>query len=72
MKRLTIFALAIGLATSPSIAFHPDPIARLKSKPVCPDCDLSGAAMEDAYLPGAILTNANLEGADLKGANLKP
>lgn len=71
VKRMTIFtALALCLGTSYSIAFDPDAVERLKSKPVCPDCDLSGVSMKEAYLPGAILTNSDLTDAKLIEANL--
>ncbi|UVC13698.1 pentapeptide repeat-containing protein [Mesorhizobium onobrychidis] len=70
--------LAVGLGTSYSTAFDLDAVERLRSKPICADCDLSGASMTGSYLPGAILTNltgadlkeANMNGADLLGANL--
>ena len=62
--------LALGLATPQAMAFDAAAVAGLKAKPVCKGCDLSGAPMEDMYLPGAILTNADLSGAHLKGANL--
>ncbi|WP_206072830.1 pentapeptide repeat-containing protein [Mesorhizobium temperatum] len=71
IKQLTVFTvLAVGLGTSYSTAFDLDAVERLRSKPICADCDLSGASMTGRYLPGAILTNANLTGADLKEANI--
>jgi len=61
--------LCVGMAASPTFAFDPDAVERLKSKSLCVACDLSGASLKDAYLPGAVLKNSNLTGADLRGAN---
>ena len=65
----TILLLTV-LQTGPVLAFDPSAVNRLKSKPVCPGCDLSGAVMTNAYLPGAILKEANLADSNLKGAEL--
>jgi uncharacterized protein YjbI with pentapeptide repeats len=71
LKRLLVStALAASLGISHSVAFDPAAVERLKTKPVCIGCDLSGASMKNAYLPGAILTNSKLTDADLSGANL--
>jgi uncharacterized protein YjbI with pentapeptide repeats len=71
LKRLLVStALAASLGMSHAVAFDPAAVERLKTKPVCTGCDLSGASMKDAYLPGAILTNSKLTDADLSGANL--
>ena len=67
-RRFIKFAVSLGLvlcayglnSTSYSLAFDPGAVERLKSKPVCSGCDLSGVTLKDAYLPGAVLTNSNL------------
>jgi uncharacterized protein YjbI with pentapeptide repeats len=53
-----------------SVAFDPAAVERLKTKPVCTGCDLSGVSVKNGFLPGAVLTKPNLTGADLSGANL--
>jgi uncharacterized protein YjbI with pentapeptide repeats len=71
MKRLGICTLLpVAVSTSSSIAFDSGAVERLKSKPVCADCDLSELSLPGAYLPGAVLTRANLTGADLGETNL--
>ncbi|MDY6783950.1 MAG: pentapeptide repeat-containing protein [Cyanobacteriota bacterium] len=64
--------ISTSLCFIPAAAFAANPahLQRLRETNQCPNCDLSGANLEEANLFGANLINANLRGANLSGTNL--
>jgi uncharacterized protein YjbI with pentapeptide repeats len=71
MKLLAAILISTPFCFVPAAwAANPAHLERLRETNQCPNCDLSGANLEQANLFGTNLINANLRGANLSGANL--